>query len=62
MGCCRAAPALKAVVPLIKKFKPEPIFQSGTSEAVEAAWKKMEGGILLPNPPNSTMSDWRTAQ
>ena len=41
------APALEAIVPIIKKFKPEPIFRSETSDAVDATWNKLEGGINL---------------
>ena len=39
------APALTAVVPVIKKFTPQLVFQSETSDIVEAAWKKSLGGI-----------------
>lgn len=38
-----AAPALEAVIPIIKKFKPEPIFQGETSDDVEAAWEEIQG-------------------
>lgn len=38
------APALGAVVPVIKRFKPELIFQSETSPEVEVAWESIQGG------------------
>ncbi|KAL9037219.1 MAG: hypothetical protein Q9214_005797, partial [Letrouitia sp. 1 TL-2023] len=37
------SPALEAVHPVIKKFKPNLIFQSESSDAVEAAWKSILG-------------------
>ncbi|KAL8991045.1 MAG: hypothetical protein Q9169_007963 [Polycauliona sp. 2 TL-2023] len=40
------SPALEAVHPVIKKFKPNLVYQSETSDAVEAAWMSIlgEGG------------------
>jgi hypothetical protein len=60
MSCWQAAPALEAVVPILKKFRPEPLFQSETSEMVEAAWEEIEGGISRPGPLSSTIADWHS--
>lgn len=38
-----AAPALEAVVPVIKRFKPEKLYQSETSDLVEEAWNRLQG-------------------
>ena len=43
MNLLGAAPALEAVIPVIKKFKPELIFQRETSDVVEAAWEEIQG-------------------
>jgi hypothetical protein len=41
MSSLGVAPALEAVIPVIKKFKPDPAFQGETSDEVEAAWKEV---------------------
>jgi len=51
------SPALEAIVPITKKFKPELIYQSETSPQVEAAWKKILGvneGMVAIGPEEST--------
>ncbi|KAL9611176.1 MAG: hypothetical protein Q9167_004161 [Letrouitia subvulpina] len=48
------SPALEAVHPVIKKFKPNLLFQSESSDAVEAAWTSIlgkDGGSLLALSP-----------
>jgi len=50
------SPAASAVVPIIKRFKPEHIFQSETSDEVEAAWKRIQGaseGVVALGPEES---------
>jgi len=39
----RTAPALEAVFPVIRKFKPELVYQSETSSEVEDAWTTILG-------------------
>ena len=49
LTCSRTAPALEAVHPVIKRFKPDLLFQSESSDAVEAAWTSIlgeDGGVL----------------
>ena len=54
LTCSRTAPALEAVYPVIKKFKPSLLFQSESSDAVEAAWNSIlgeDGGSFLALSP-----------
>ena len=51
------APALEAVQPVIKKFKPELTFQSEPSDAVEAAWMSLmgdDGGAFIALTPEES--------
>ena len=54
LTCSRTAPALEAVHPVIKKFKPNLLFQSESTDAVEAAWTSIlgeDGGSFLALSP-----------
>jgi hypothetical protein len=46
---CFEAPVTGAIVPVIRRFKPELIFQSESSTEVDTAWKGIQGGKLNPH-------------
>ena len=46
------APALEAVIPIIKKFKPESKFQTEESDELEFAWQEVLGRESKGTPDN----------